>query len=123
MTVSVFSLGDYQDVQKELVVTKGTNKCVLKVKPGCGMLIIVKDGDVLIPVDLAWCPVAKEIGGEGRSNMWGGSSKGQRVGVTNPGLYRVTIPQIDGYQAIPSRDVVVKEGEHVEIIVQLQRSP
>ena len=41
---------------------------------------------------------------------WGGAPPGIRIGVTNPGRYRVRFPSIDGYEAIPPQELTVTAG-------------
>ena len=43
--------------------------------------------------------------------------------VTEPGLYRVTIPEIPGYDSHEPVDVDLVEGETLEFEIQLVRVP
>lgn len=102
-----------------LEVYPGTNTFEWEVERSCGVVLTFRDGEGEVPV--SWSGIdLQEIGGEGRSRTWTGRSP-VTVLVTNPGRYRLEIPEIDGYETVPVREVTIGAGERVPVTIDLRR--
>ena len=62
-------------------------------------------------------PMLKEIDGKGRARTWSGN----RVTVTGPGQYTLSVDGVEGYKPIADRKVTIRPAEWTKVEIQLAR--
>lgn len=113
----------YSSLHATLTIRPGENIHTLEVKPACGILLTLKDGGTTIPWNSDWDVTAMEVGGEGTTVAWSYQPPNLFLKLSNPGLYRFTVPQIDGYLPLPEQEVLVAPGEKTVHLIRLKRKP
>ncbi len=88
------------------------------------MTVVLKDGATVVPREMNWWlgVKAEHVGGEGyiASSMFSPDSASMSAGVSEPGLYRLTFGEVDGYLPIEPLEVLLEPGLK-EIVIQLVR--
>jgi hypothetical protein len=86
-----------------------------------GLRLVSGGANVPWPNDLVvqWRPAA---GGEERS-AWAGGGSLLRLAFDSPGLYLVSVPEIEGYQPIPPQQVHADAGRETEHTIELVPRP
>lgn len=108
--------GPYR-VHRELEVVPGVNEVTLEASAVSKISFIFRDGDSIVPFDELAQIDADPLEGDGGIVAWGGS----RIWVDAPGLYRVELPDLDGYAPIPPQEIRVQKEQDVERTIQLVR--
>lgn len=113
----------YSNLHAILTIRPGDNIHTLEVQPACGILLTLKDGGTTIPWSTDWDVTAMEVGGEGTTVAWSYKPPNLFLKLSKPGLYRFTVPQIDGYLPLPEQEVPVAPGEKAVHLIRLKRKP
>lgn len=95
----------------------GLNRVTIALAHVCGISLVFKDGDTVVPFDWGWNVKLRQIGGDGKER----TLSGNRVSVTRPGTYRFTVGPIQGFQAVPPRVIDIPAGTWVDVTVPLFR--
>lgn len=105
-----------------LHVGPGLNHHTIKAYRLCSFILIVKDGDRNLPRDMLWNIIPKPVDKNNSSQVHGTSyhPDGMRVIVGAPGLYRFSFPKIDGYKPVGDQEVLVRKGEPVRHVIELE---
>ncbi len=104
-----------------LEVRPGSNRTTLSLRRACFLELGFKEAGVLVPKPQG----GRRIQFRGESDQAGYPSERSGIpaqfGFREPGSYRVTIPDMPGYEPIPPFDVWLKTGETTEHTVILER--
>lgn len=115
------SMGEYGVSSKRFQLTEGLNEIAMEVTRSLGVLITLKDGATTVPWGDDWNAVPKRV--DGPANGWGRQRRGGAVRFTVPvsGLYRIEIPEVEGYLLVDPLEVRIEPGPHRAIEVPLVR--
>ena len=104
-------------------IVPGHNSHIIEVVKSCGFILILKEGEKIIPYESEWhispVPVKDRRLFDGYTS--GPYPEGRRFTVPRPGQYEFNMPEILGYLPVPEQKVLVKPGEFTEHVIQLQR--
>jgi hypothetical protein len=123
-TIAVSASGSlYRHASTTVDLTQRPREAVLRVQRqhSVGLRLVSGGANVPWPNDLVvlWRPVA---GGEERS-AWAGGGSLLRLAFDSPGLYLVSVPEIEGYQPIPPQQVHADAGRETEHTIELVPRP
>ena len=119
--VSTSIQAGYQQASQTFEVDAGANELTLHLERSQGIRVVLRDGDAVVRSRLLTPYRAEQIDGIGESVSWGAADGGIIVGVSKPGRYRVTVPDVDGFEPVPVQEVEVPAGETVELVIELKR--
>ncbi len=110
---------NYAFSNKIIDVQPGQNDHTVQMTRSCGLAFELREGDHLVPWPDGVDATVEAIEGKGRSTSrhWGASRI--RMGVSEPGLYRLEITDIPGYEPIPDQEVRIWAGEFTELLIEL----
>ena len=104
-------------------VEPGINDFVLRLVRSTGLTPILMDGKD----EIAWDDDAMLtlVAAEGQQDSLSSSSGGGRITLfkREPGLYRLKVPDIPGYEPVPEALVHLEKGVIQEYVIELRRSP
>jgi hypothetical protein len=115
---------EHERLAKTFEIHAGLNELTMEAERSIGVELVLKDGSTVVPWSWDWHVNPERIDG-GRAESFGTSrSRGPEVRFTvgSPGLYRITIPDIDGYLPVRPLEVQFAPGPHPTIEVQLIRA-
>lgn len=106
--------------RKVVEAAPGRNEVTLEATRACGVKFVFHDDDMPVSVshDIIFEIESERLDGPGRQT--GSSSDGQ-IKVSNPGLYRFSIPPINGYEPVEPVEVEIRASEFTEVKVPLVR--
>jgi hypothetical protein len=113
----------YRFVTQCVLLNPGTNDFTITLERACGLLLSLKDEGMT----MAWPDQARygiqveRLDGEGREQSSGGEENAAYVAVSSPGRYRVTVPDIAGFEPVAPFEVQIKRAEFVEHEIALRR--
>jgi hypothetical protein len=110
-----------EQVGETIHVKAGQNEAVLRLRPACGILIRLIDGETGASVPCPRFIRPKPIDGDGSPTRFGGRRDGYFIGVSQPGRYRFAVPRVDGYEPVPDQEVLVEAGKITEHVIRLVR--
>ena len=93
----------------------------LEVRRNCEIAIVLREGETTVPWELPRTSPLTHLDGTGKATSWFSGLGKTGVHVDQPGRYRIDLPEIAGFQPIPTQIVEARRGETVEHVVQLQR--
>lgn len=97
-------------------VHPGTNEFTFHVRHACGIeLLLTCEGTRIAWPNSGDCDV-EAIDGDGEARR-----SADEILVTLPGRYRVTLPEIPGFETVPPFEVDIAEGPYAERVVELHR--
>jgi hypothetical protein len=114
---------EYERIEKTFEIHEGLNELTMEAERSIGVEVVLKDGSTVIPGDFASNFEVERIDGD-PVRKWGtgGDGPGVHLTVSSPGLYRVTIPEIDGYLPVAPLEIQFVPGPHPTIEVPLVRT-
>ncbi|MBL8750954.1 MAG: hypothetical protein JNK78_17475 [Planctomycetes bacterium] len=98
-------------------VKPGPNEIEVSVKRVCGVEIVLKDGDVIVPWPISGESDIENVVTKTGVAYWSGG----KIAAKEAGEHTLTIGSIDGYEPIPPRKVVIPEGEWTKVEIALRR--
>ncbi len=98
-------------------VKPGPNEIEVSVKRVCGVEIVLKDGDVIVPWPISGESDIENVVTKTGVAYWSGG----KIAAKEAGEHTLTIGPIDGYEPIPPRRVVIPEGAWTKVEIALQR--
>lgn len=111
----------YQHSSLMLDVQPGFNEATLEVDRAYLFQVTLMDGDTNIPWDNKWDVEVKQVDGDQTSIGYGFRDAIIRFKVPQPGKYRFSIPEIQGYDPIPEQEVFVEADKTVDHVIHLRR--
>ncbi len=100
---------------RSFALSEGSNDLTLEVQAISKISFVLKHEETRIPIDSGTMYDVEVLEPGGRVVSWSSSS----VRVPSPGLYRITIPRVSGYELVPPFEVRVAKGEDVEREIEL----
>jgi len=115
-------ISGYRGKRGSYLLEPGTIERELLVPRGFGLRVRLLDGEAVIPIDPWRLRVEPADAGTGKANAWSwDSAEGSKILVTEPGVYRVEVPEIDGFAPVAPVTAVVPRGEIVDVEIPLVR--
>ena len=111
----------YQYSVHEIDVENGS-QYFINVRPAITAKIMLKEGRATVEWPSFYTGDAKHIGGPGRLISARHRKTGLLLMVSDPGWYRITFPDIPGYQKLECLDLEFVEGSPQEVVIELVRS-
>jgi hypothetical protein len=113
----------YDRFRETFEIHEGLNELTAVARRSIGAVVVFKDGSTIVPVSHS-LDIRFERIDDGPTDSWGsgGIGPGVHLTVEPPGLYRVAIPDIDGYLPIPPLEIEFAPGPHPTIEVPLIRA-
>ena len=111
----------YQNAVDEINVESG-GRFFIKARPAIAAKIMLKEGGVAVEWPKFYAGDVKHIGGPGRLISARRRETGLLLMVSDPGWYRITFPEIPGYQKHEYLDLEFTEGSTQEVVVELEPS-
>lgn len=104
-------------------VVPGSNFHTLEVERSFGFILVLKDGDKIVPYDWEWDITLTLLADDNFVGVQceGPHPEGRRFTSSVPGLYLFKMPHIPGYKQVGDQKVEVKAGEFVRHEIQLER--
>ncbi len=106
---------------RSFTVLPGFNEFEIELELACGFVLLVKDGEIDMPLNSDWYVKATEVDGKGSTRSYSYGEGGVRIGVSNPGTYRFEFPTPEEFKPLPVQEVVVEPGKFVERVIRLER--
>lgn len=103
-------------------VAGGHREITLRLPRQCALEFVLVDGDVSVPFPQSWLPELEPLGHDGETSTFSFGSTTRVIGVTRPGLYRITLPPINGFRPLEDVEVVVAPGERKVVRIALERN-
>jgi hypothetical protein len=102
-------------------VREGLNELTMRVERQAGVLVVLKDGNAIVPWPSGARVYPERIDGD--PGGWGMSttSEGRRFTVPVDGLYRISIPDIDGFLPVPPLELRMTTADERTVEVPLVR--
>lgn len=94
----------------------------LRLPRQCAFEFELVDGEVSVPFPQSWLPELEALGHDGEPSSLTFGSTTRVLSVTRPGLYRITLPAINGFRPLEARDIDVAAGERKLVRIQLERN-
>lgn len=94
----------------------------LRLPRQCAFEFELVDGDVSVPFPQSWLPELEPLGHDGETSAFTFSKTTRVIGVTRPGLYRITLPPVNGFRPPAAVEVDVAAGERKLVRIQLERN-
>ncbi|MEM1450013.1 MAG: hypothetical protein AAF957_17130 [Planctomycetota bacterium] len=116
--IDISTFGDWSGSTEIPLATDGL-RATLEVRQRSSAVIELRSGDQVLPwpSGVRWEVTAVE--GEGRYNSSGTAGEERWFGVSEPGMYRVVIPPIDGFEPHEPIEIELVEGKRVRAVVEL----
>ena len=111
---------DYQ-VHTESVDLATVRERTIRLRPACGIELVVKCGDESVAIPGNWRCEPHALTGSGRYSMSTMNGTQRKVMVSEPGTYSIEMPKIVGYVQSPVQTIEVFAGRYTEHVVQLER--
>ncbi len=118
ITISAHPNG-YSWSHQDYEVGSGTNEFVLQIPRACGVEIVLKDGDAVIPWPDSMSTELLDASGKEGHIYWSGN----RTAAKGPGEFTLKMDAMEGYEPILSRKVTVNAGEWTRVEIALHRKP
>ena len=112
---------DYVAEDLHVQVVPGLKEQTFIVHPTGSILIVLKDGTATVPTWEVWDAKVTQIDGDGQVVEAGDGEIGARFWLDKPGRYRIELPPIPDYEAVPPREVRVKTGKVTKVEIDLTR--
>lgn len=93
----------------------------LRLPRQCALEFELVDGDVHVPFPQSWLPELEPLGHDGAPSSFSFGSTTRVIGVTRPGLYRITLPPVNGFRPPAAVEIDVAAGERKLVRIQLER--
>lgn len=113
---------EYLDIRESFLAEEGL-EVILETRKAGSVLVELRDGSVPIPWPQDDYGDVEHLDGEGQMGVSGRSGTGLWFTVSGPGLYRVQIPKVPGFENHEPVDVDVVGGEKTVVVVSLTRIP
>jgi hypothetical protein len=116
--------GAYDPAPAAHAVQPGRNEIVLRLSRVCELFPVLRCDGTAIPWDDDFgLPTLEPLEGQapGQTLTYIGDDMGVMIR-GEPGLYRLVVPPIDGYEPVPDEDVRLAPGEAAEQVIELRRS-
>lgn len=110
----------YWAASRKFTVQEGTNRFSLVLEVATGLWVRLRDGEAYIPLDWKNGMRLEAVEQAGQVVSWSGNG---HFRVSQPGVYVLRIPTIDGYEPIEPEEVEIREGVTEELVIELQRTP
>jgi hypothetical protein len=122
--VDVFACCEgYERSTQELDVGPGRSELVLELARLTTLAVTLRDGDVAVSWDTVGATARLEAAeGQEDYHSYERAVHAQLLHKRQPGLYRLTIPPIAGYEPVPETLVRLERGETQELVVELRRA-
>lgn len=93
----------------------------LAVTAPTGVRLSLADEEGPVPWDLRKLPTLEPLSGDRRPAAWSLDRGWLVLRVDGPGSHRLRLPDLDGYERVPERDVELEAGRLLEIGIELVR--
>ena len=94
----------------------------LRLPRQCAIEFELRDGEVTLPFPQSWLPELEALGHGGEPSSITFGSTTRVLGLTRPGLYRITLPPVNGFRPPAAVEVDVAAGERKLVRIQLERN-
>jgi hypothetical protein len=94
----------------------------LRLPRQCAIEFELRDGEVSVPFPQSWLPELEALGHDGETSSFSFGSTTRVIDVTRPGLYRITLPPVNGFRPPAAVEIDVAAGERKLVRIQLERN-
>ncbi|WP_145069431.1 hypothetical protein [Engelhardtia mirabilis] len=124
IAISVFAADRGFDLE-HFTVVPGEQRLEYRLPPRQGIRLRALHGEVVVnPTDWSWIPKLERLPDDGGDGDVGGAGymEGAALAmlVDEPGRFRVTIPDINGYKPVEPVEVQIALGEMVDVDIQVE---
>ncbi len=120
----LYAFGDaYASTDDTVVVGPGANDSVLELHRKESLVVVLRDGRTQIPWDEELKPQLEPAEGQRQWESWTRSAGTITLHRIESGLYKMTIPEILGYEPVAESVVRLEKGTVTEHVVELVRRP
>jgi hypothetical protein len=111
----------YAQASEPVQVHAGPNEVPLRLERMTSLAVRLRDGEIEIPWEAGLTPELVPAEGQQAFRSWSSSGGQITLHEKEPGLYRLEIPAIPGYEPMPDTEVRLERGKTREHVVQLVR--
>ena len=104
-------------------VRPGRNEFVIETRALCGLRILLRDGEVLVPLEDPLTIRIKNTDGDAAWESTSSDGAARAFYLAQPGRYDVVFGTLEGYQQIHDRAVTLLRAKTTELRVGLRRRP
>ncbi len=114
---------DYRYEHSETTVQAGPgmNEVELRLSRTTGVLLILRDENAEVPWDHDQIPEIVTVEGSGSYSGWGRFEGRFMFRTDGPGLFKLTLDEIPGYEPILEQTVRLEQGTILEHLIHLKR--
>ncbi|MCY3002820.1 MAG: hypothetical protein NTV21_13545 [Planctomycetota bacterium] len=94
----------------------------LRLPRQCAFEFELVDGELTVPFPQSWLPELEPLGHDGETSTFSFGNTTRVIGVTRPGLYRITLPPVNGFRPPAAVEIDVAAGERKLVRIQLERN-
>lgn len=102
---------------RDLTVHRGLNRLRIPCGRICGIEILLESRGTKLPWDNQFLKKLKAQGHDGKATYWWRN----RVAVTKPGDYVLSLESTKGFKKVKSRVVVIEWGKWTKVVIELER--
>ncbi len=103
------------------VALPGPAEHTLRMKRSCGIALSLYDGETRLVFSDGFEAEVRAVDHDGTVNSWTSGVFVRAYTLSQPGAYRVSIPQVPGYAATPDQDVLVEPHKTFALDLKLRR--
>ena len=114
---------EYEYISERIDAHPGLNEVLLRLARQTSLRLILLDGTTEIPWESGTTPTLEPAEGQTEWSSWTRGGGMLTLHKKEPGRYKLTVPEIPGYEPVPAVEVTLVKGVVTEHVVELVRRP